>query len=630
MKPARVPTAAPTPVTPTPVTPTPATQVPARPTRIPLRTALRLCLLAGRAQFAWHLTLVLLQGIIPLLGLYAMQWLVDAVAIGMRSGVPGDAAYTALWRATGLAAAVAVLGNIVRGLAAVTSENHARELGDRCAQQLQEHVARLDLAEFDRPAFHDLLHKAGAEAGQRPVRLVQDLAGFGTALVSLVAMSFVLALVQPWLPLLVAVAAAPIAVMRTRHARLRFQWQEQNVREQREVGYLGAVLTGRATAKDLRALRLGRTFASRLAALRQSLRTTLHGLAVRRARADLWVHTLASLAMFGAYVYLGHQALLGVLSIGGLVLHAQAVQRAQNGLRDVLSAGAAIGEDRLFLRPFVDLLAMEPGLGAKSSVVDSPIDFPDRPPIPAPIRAPGLRAHGVGFHYPMADVPALRDVEFAIAPGERIAIVGGNGSGKSTLVKLLCRLYDPTTGTLSANDVDLRQMAADAWQTRVSVLFQDANAFELTLRENLLLGGGTEPDEARLWSALAAVSLEARVRALPLGLDTPLSRRLPGGVEFSGGELRRLLLARTLAQPAAVLLLDEPFAQLDGMVAEQVAADLRNRPRDQTIVLVDHRSAAVRCVDRVIVLEAGKLTAIGTPAELRAGDARFRALFQDS
>jgi len=132
-----------------------------------------------------------------------------------------------------------------------------------------------------------------------------------------------------------------------------------------------------------------------------------------------------------------------------------------------------------------------------------------------------------------------------------------------------------------------------------------------------------------LWRALAMVSLEARVRALPLGLATPLSRRLPGGVEWSGGELRRLLLARTLAQPADLLVLDEPFAQLDGIVAEQVAADLRQRPRDQTIVVVDHRSAALRCVDRVILLEAGRIVAVGTPAELRAGEARFRALFPD-
>lgn len=125
---------------------------------------------------------------------------------------------------------------------------------------------------------------------------------------------------------------------------------------------------------------------------------------------------------------------LGVLSIGGLVLHAQAVQRAQNGLRDVLTAGAAIGEDRLFLRPFVDLLAIQPGLVQGAPVVDSPIAPQAVAPPPAarskaPSPAPGIEARGLSFVYPLAAAAALREIDFRIAPGERIAIVGGNGSG---------------------------------------------------------------------------------------------------------------------------------------------------------------------------------------------------------
>ncbi len=583
---------------------------------VALGQAVRLCLLAGRARFAVHLVLVVLQGAIPLLGLYAMQWLIDAVAGGARGGMEPGVAFRAVLVATTWAAGIAVLGNVVRSVAAVVAETHGRLLADLCSQQLQEHTARLDLAEFDRAAFHDLLHKAGAEATQRPVRLVQDLAGFGTALVSMLAMTTVLWLVQPWLPLAVAAAAAPIAVARTRHARRRFRWQEEHVPEQREVGYLGAVLTGRASAKDLRALRLAAGFGDRLRTLREGLRGSQGELARQRALADLLVHTLASLAMFGAYLYLGHLALLGVLTVGGLVLHAQAVQRAQNGLRDLLGAAAAIGEDRLFLRPFVDFLAMQPQLRAPTPVVDPPIG------------PPALAATGLGFRYPDSPTAVLHDVSFTIAAGERVAIVGSNGSGKSTLVKLLCRLYDPTTGNLAADRTDLQQFEPAQWQSRLAVLFQDASGFELTLRENLQLGSLPAADD-RLWQALAIVGLDSRVRSLPLGLATPLSRRLPGGVEWSGGELRRLLLARALAQPATVLLLDEPFAQLDGIAAERLADELRGRSRQQTIVVVDHRTAAVRCVDRVLLFERGQLLAVGPPADLAAKEPRFLGLFPD-
>ncbi|HEX5050941.1 MAG TPA: ABC transporter ATP-binding protein [Planctomycetota bacterium] len=582
-----------------------------------LREALAIACLAGRAPLALQLGFVLAQGLLPLLGLFAMQWLVDAVADGLAGRAAGAAAMSRVTGAVVLAAAVALVGNLLRSAATFAGEVHGRRLADAGSARLQEHAARLDLAEYDRAAFHDLLLRAGNEAGVRPVRLVQDLAAFGTALVSLAAMGTVLARVEPWLPLLVGAAAAPIAWARTRHARLRFAWQEAHTGEQRDVGYLGAVLTGRATAKDVRALRLEATFGGRLEALRAVLRRSLARLAAGRARDELLVHTLASLGLFGAYLYLGHTALAGGMTIGGLVLHAQAVQRAQNGVRDGLGAVAAIREDRLFLAPFAALLARAPAIVALP------------PALEPPAGALAIAARAVGFAYPDTDCSVLHELAFELAPGERVAFVGANGSGKSTLVKLLCRLYDPTTGALHAAGTDLRHFEPRRWRERVAVLLQDQNAFELSLRDNLRLGHAHAVDDDTLWRALEVAGLAERVRALPAALDTPLSRRQRGGVELSGGELRRLVLARALAQPAGLLLLDEPFALLDGIGAEALARELANRSREQTVVVVDHRVAAVRWVDRAFVLAGGRVLASGAPAVLARDEPRFAELFPD-
>ncbi|HZN40370.1 MAG TPA: ABC transporter ATP-binding protein [Planctomycetota bacterium] len=588
---------------------------------VPWRTAFGMCALAGRSGLLAQSGLVIVQALLPVLGLFAMQWLVDAVAKGLAGAEQPDVAFVHATTAVAIAAAVALCGSLARSVAAVVAETHGRQLADACALRMQEHAADLDLGEYDRAAFHDLLHRAGTEANQRPVRLVQDLMALATALVSLVAMAFLLARIELWLPLVVGAAAVPIAWARARHARLRFEWHEQHPQPQREVGYLGAVLTGRATAKDLRALGLQRLFAERLATLRTGLRASLRALALGRSRDELLVHTIASLGLFGAYLYLGHTALLGGLSIGGLVLHAQAAQRAQSSVRDVLGSLAAVGEDRMFLRPFVEFLALQPRLVAALPVAEPP---------PGPV---AITARAVGFRYPDSTRDALRDVSFTFAPGERIAIVGQNGSGKSTLVKLLCRLYDPTTGLLSVGGIELPHLQPERWRQRLAVLLQDANSFELTLRENLRLGRRDNSDhdkgDAALWQALEVVGLADRVRQLPHGLATPLSRRLPDGIELSGGEQRRLVLARALAQPADVLLLDEPFALLDGAAATALATELKARPRAQTIVVVDHRVAAVRWVDRVLLLDAGALVANAPPTALAATEARFRALFPD-
>jgi len=596
----------------TAASPPPVKPPPEAPRKIPFREALALCGLAGRRLLTVHLVLVLLQGGLPLVGLYAMKWLIDAVVDGVNGGRSEAEVWTAVFWATAIAATVAFAGNLVRGVSTVVAEAHGRRLADACSQRLQDHAQGLDLGEFDRSGFHDLLHRAGAEASQRPVRLVQDLAGLGTAFISLLLMSAVLALTALWLPIVVAVAAVPISLAHTRHARQRFAWHQQHVREQREIGYLGGVLTGRATAKDVRMHGAGAWFADRVERLRTGLRTSLHRLAMLRARDELLVYTLASAALFGAYLHLGHLAIVGVLSVGSFVLHAQAVQRAQNSVRDLLGAGAAIGEDRMFLGPLARFLQLGPEVAAGAAKAA---------PLTAP---PAVTGVAITFAYPETTTAALDDAAFVVRSGERCAIVGRNGSGKSTLLKLLCRLYDPDSGAIAIDGTDLRTFAPELWRHDLAVMFQDANGFELSLRDNLTLG--RELTDKALWAALEVTGLDDTVRALPAGLATPLSRRLPGGIDWSGGNLRRLALARALAAPSPLLILDEPFAQLDALAVARVEDELERRAGAQTIFIADHHAAVVRGANRVLVLEGGRLVAAGTPAEVATNE-HYRALF---
>ncbi len=581
-------------------------------------SALSLCRQAGNGPLVVMAVLAALQAVLPLAGLLAMMQLVDAVADGIANRVPQDVAWSSALMATAIAAGVALFGGVLRSLSAVVNENHGRRLSDAGVQSLQELTARLDLAEFDKPGFHDAMQRAGQEAGQRPVRLTQDLTAVLVAVLSLATMTALLVQVELWLPVMIGVSALPIAWARRKHARIRFEWHREHVVPQREVGYLGASLSGRATAKDVRVLGLAVPFAGKLLGLRQALRTSLARLARLRARDELLVHTLASGALFAAYVYLASDALAGAMTLGGLVLHAQAAQRTQNAVRDLLASATGVHEHRLFLRPLVDFLARS---SSHDAIVDaSPVHNAGSPA--------AFAATGLGFRYPETPRDVLDGIDFQIAAGERIAIIGPNGSGKSTLIKLLCGLYAPTRGDLCIDEQAVSAQHPDHLRQRLSVLLQDAAAFELTLRDNLQLGHPSPPSDAALLQALDLVGLGERVRSLPLGLDSPWSRRLQGGVDWSIGEARRIVLARALSHPGDALLLDEPFASLDGKTAAGIATWLAEQPRHRTLVLVDHRGPALRCVDRAIWLDQGGIVAIGTPKEL-AGHPRFAEQFPD-
>jgi len=556
--------------------------------------AWRLAAAGGHRRLVGLLLLAVVQALLPLAGLIALQRLIDAVARGVTGHQADAAALADATVAVVAAAAVACLGSVLRSLATVVSENHGRELSDAAARRLQAHAASVPQSAFDQPAFHDLLLRAGAEAGQRPVRLVQDGIAMVVAGVGLLTMVVVLAGVSWWLPGLVAAAALPLAWIRRRHADQRLRWQEAHVGDQRDVGYAGAVLTGRSASKDVRVHGSHGFWLARLDAVRARLRHSLAGLARRRARDELLVQTLASAGLFVAYYVLAVDALAGALTLGGLVLQAQAAQRAQNGVRDVLAALAGVREHRLFLRPVADFLAL-PLAGGNS---------PNTAPPPGPF---ALACDGVSFVYAEARQPALVDVRFALRAGERVAVTGANGSGKSTLVKLLCGLYAPTTGSLRVGAVELAGVAPSAWRDRVAALLQDAQVFELSVRDNLRFG--LELADAALWQALAVVGLDERVRALPDGLGTMCSRRHPGGVEWSAGEARRLLLARALVRPADLVLLDEPFDGVDPATAARLATALRAHRPDAILVVVDHRPEALQVADRVLTLAEGRLVA---------------------
>jgi ABC-type multidrug transport system, ATPase and permease components len=573
--------------------------------------------LAWQSAPGWtfaNIVISIIRSFIPLLLLWLLKGLIDGITAA-ASARPGQPIVNILWPILAvviiwfLDEAASDLGNFIRKKQSMKLESFMYGL-------LHSKAIKLDLINFERPEYFDTLTRASREAPWRPNSILNNLVSIFRGLLSLILMAGLLTSLNWMLALLLIVVNIPGIWLRFYYADVLYSFQREQTPEARKTAYFNWLLTGDRPSRELRLFGLGKYFMSLFN--RSFLKTKEEEIRIvrRRTLIELVSDLFKATAVFITLMFIGRETILGKITLGQMAMFLLAFRQGMVYVRELLGSVGGLYEDSLFIGDTFEFLNL------KEKIVAIPPET-----VPSGLNK-SIEVENLSFKYPGNTETTINNVSFRIKKGEIIALVGSNGAGKSTLARLLCRLYDPDSGSVKLDGADIRNMDPDKYRKLLSVVFQDFMLYNLEAGENIRLGNIDEENPGEKVKSAAVVSgIHDLIKNLPDGYSTSIGNLFDDSRELSWGEWQKLALSRALFRDAPLLILDEPSSSLDADTEYDIFSRFREIVRGRTSILISHRFTNVSLADRIIVLDKGAIAESGTHEDLMKKKGMYYSMY---
>ena len=513
----------------------------------------------------------------------------------------------------------AFLNSLVSNINTILTRIYGETVVNHIKVKIMTKAKEVDVASFDMPEFYEKLENANREAGMRPIQILNATFGVVGTVISIVSFIIVLWAVSPLAPALIAILAIPSAIVNFVYRKKHVMYVRFRSKDRRQLNYYSGLMTNKDMVKEIRMFGLSDTFIDRY---NQTFKRYFKGLKRLFIGEGAW-HIGLTVLRAGAncilFAYIALQVCNGSQEIGNYTLYVAALNSIASGVASLISTTATIYEGTLFIDNMISFMNNERTV---------------KPSLPEPRQVERHCGHtlefrNVCFRYPGSEIDVIKNVSMVINPGDTVVLVGLNGAGKTTLIKLLTRLYDPTSGEILLDGRNIKEYDVEQLYSIFGIIFQDFGKYAVSVTENIAFGE-IEKDivDEDIRRAATESNADIFIEKLPSGYDTPLMRYFEdNGIELSIGQWQKLSIARAFYSDSDILILDEPTASLDPMAEQEIFNQFDQLRKDKTTIFVSHRLSSATTANKILVLEYGELIEIGSHAELMAKRGRYYELF---